>query len=209
MLKDDHGQPLPVLNAARRTVRDCAELLGIAKGVLCDGIVTSDEAQMVNRWLAAHPDVEDDPVLRLLAARVRHIFSDGHVDEEEQLELKQLLDDLVGGRAALTLGYDAATALPLDKPAPLIRYGPDEVYVFTGRFAYGTRRQCAKEITGRASVVEDNVTRRTTFVVIGSFGSRDWLMSSYGTKIRKAADLRESGFAIKLVCEDHWASALQ
>lgn len=208
-LEDDHGQPHPVLNATRRTVRDAAELLGIAKGVLCDGVVTSDEAAMVNGWLTAHPDVNDDPVLRLLAARVRHIFSDGRVDEDERRELQELLEDLVGGKAALTLGYDAASALPLDKPAPLMCYGPDEVYLFTGRFAYGTRRQCAKEVIDRSSTVEDNVTRRTTFVVIGSFGSRDWLTSSYGTKIRRAAELRDSGFAIRLVTEDHWARALQ
>lgn len=209
MFRDDHGQPLPVLNAARRTVRDAAELLGIAKGVLCDGVVTADEATLVNQWLLSHPDVENDSVLRLLAARVRHIFSDGRVDEDERQELKVLLDDLVGGRAALTLGYDAATALPLDKPAPLMCYGADEVYVFTGRFAYGTRRQCAKEITQRSSTVEDNVTRRTSFVVIGSFGSRDWMTSSYGTKIRRAAELRSSGFAIRLVSEDHWAGSLR
>lgn len=88
-------------------------------------------------------------------------------------------------------------------------YGPDEVYVFTGRFAYGTRKQCAKEVINRSSVVEDNVTRRTSFLVIGSFGSRDWRTSSYWTKILRAAELRSSGFALRIVCEDHWAGTLQ
>lgn len=208
-MRDDHGQPHPVLNAARRTVRDCAELLGIAKGVLVDGVVTPEEALLVNQWLVTHPDVENDPVLRLLSSRVRHIFSDGRVDDEEREELKGLLDDLVGGRAALTLGYDASTALPLDKPAPLMCYGPDEVYVFTGRFAYGTRKQCASEVLERSSAVEDNVTRRTSFLVIGSFGSRDWKTTSYGTKILRAADLRSSGFALRIVSEDHWAGTLR
>ena len=207
--RDHHGQPASVLNAARRTLRDAAELLGIAKGVIADGIVNEHEAVLVQSWLTSHPDVENDPVLRLLAARVRHIFSDGRVDDDERLELQELLADLIGGRASLTLGYDAATALPLDNPPPLMCYGPDDVYVFTGRFAYGTRNQCHREVTDRSSPVDDNVTRRTSFLVIGSFGSRDWMTSSYGTKIRRAAELRNGGFAIRLVSEDHWASNLR
>jgi len=206
---DEDGQPdLPVLNAARRTLRDASELLGIAKGVLADGVLHEVEAELVNGWIRSHPDAADDPVLRLLVRRVQHIFSDGHLDDDERLELKGLLEDLVGGRAPLTLGYDASTVLPLDKPAPLMCYGRDEVYVFTGRFAYGTRRQVAREILERQSEVDDAVTRRTTFVVLGSFGSRDWTTSSYGTKIRRAVELRESGFSVRIVCEDHWASNL-
>lgn len=207
--RDHHGQPASVLNAARRTLRDAAELLGIAKGVIADGIVNEQEAALVQSWLTSHPDIESDPVLRLLAARVRNIFSDGRVDDDERQELQGLLADLIGGRASLTLGYDASTALPLDNPPPLMCYGPDEVYVFTGRFAYGTRHQCHREVTDRSSSVDDNVTRRTSFLVIGSFGSRDWMTSSYGTKIRRAAELRSGGFAIRLVSEDHWASNLR
>jgi len=207
---DEHGQPSnPVYHAARRTLRDASELLGIAKGMLADGIVNDEEASFVAQHVSAHPDIEDDPVLRLLAQRVRQIFADGRIDEEEREELKGLLEDLVGGRASLTLGYDASTELPLDKPAPLMCYGRDEVYVFTGRFAYGTRRQCQKEVLDRQSEVEDAVTRRTTFLVIGSFGSRDWTTSSYGTKIRRAVELRNEGFAVRLVSEDHWASNLR
>ena len=208
--RDEHGQPSnPVFHAARRTLRDASELLGIAKGVLADGDINDTEATFFAQYVAAHPEIDGDPVLRLLAQRVRHIFADGRIDEEERRELKGLLEDLVGGKASLTLGYDAATELPLDKPAPLMCYGRDEVYVFTGRFAYGTRRQCQQEVLDRQSEVEDNVTRRTTFVVIGSFGSRDWTTSSYGTKIRRAVELREGGFAIRLVSEDHWASNLR
>ena len=205
----EHGQPQnPAYHAARRTLRDASELLGLAKGVLADGVVNEKEAAFFAQYVLAHPEIEDDPVLRLLVRRVRQIFADGKVDAEEREELKSLMEDLVGGRASLTLGYDAATELPLDSPAPLMCYGRDEVYVFTGRFAYGTRRQCQQEVLDRQSEVEDNVTRRTTFVVIGSFGSRDWTTTAYGNKIRRAVELREGGFAVRLVSEDHWASHL-
>jgi hypothetical protein len=87
-------------------------------------------------------------------------------------------------------------------------WGPDEVYVFTGRFAYGTRPACEREVIQRGASCEPKITRRTTFIVIGTFGSRDWAHSSYGRKIQHAVRLRQSGFAIKIVGEDHWAEAL-
>jgi len=95
----------------------------------------------------------------------------------------------MGGTASLVLGYEGASTLPLDTPPPLICWGPDEVYVFTGRFAYDTRKDCEREVTERGGTCEPNITRRTSFLVIGTFGSRDWVQSSYGRKIQRAAEL--------------------
>jgi hypothetical protein len=63
-------------------------------------------------------------------------------------------------------------------------------------------------VTERGGSCEGNVTRRTSFLVIGTFGSRDWQHSSYGAKIRRAVELRDSGFALRIVGEDHWAASL-
>lgn len=42
---DPHGQPINLsFNRKRRTERDLSELLGLTKGMLCDGVVTDDEA---------------------------------------------------------------------------------------------------------------------------------------------------------------------
>ena len=87
-------------------------------------------------------------------------------------------------------------------------YGPDQVYVFTGRFAYGTRADCEREATERGSACASNVTRRTSFLVVGTFGSRDWKFSPFGNKILRAVELRDSGVGISVVGEDHWASTL-
>jgi hypothetical protein len=45
---DPHGQPLSGdLNRARRTERDLSEMLGLAKGMLADGIVNDEEARFL------------------------------------------------------------------------------------------------------------------------------------------------------------------
>jgi hypothetical protein len=114
----------------------------------------------------------------------------------------------VGGEITVVLGYDGATALPLDTLAPLVSWA-QEVYAFTGRFAYGARSVLVQEVMDRGGWVEDDVSQRTTFLVIGSFGSRDWRQTAYGRKIQQAVKLRDTGFALRIVGEDHWAKALR
>lgn len=209
MIDDRDGQPFNVLfNRARRTERDLSELLGLAKGMLADGVVTEDEAQYLRAWGENHPDALTVWPMRPLFERLQRHFVDGQIDEAERADLQTLLAALVGGTASLVLGYEAATTLPLDTPAPAIAWGSDQVYVFTGRFAYGTRSDVEREATSRESTCEQKVTRRTTCLVIGSFSSRDWAHSSYGRKIQKAVDLRDSGSALRIVGEDHWVTGL-
>jgi hypothetical protein len=209
MVLDPHGQPYNVLlNRAGRVERDLSEMLGLAKGMLADGVVNAEETHYLRAWGVNHPDALERWPVNLIFRRLEHYLGDGEIDEAERLELHGLLAALVGGTASLVLGYEGATTLPLDTPPPLICWGPDDVYVFTGRFAYGTRAHCEREATQRGSTCEPNVTRRTAFLVIGTFGSRDWQTSSFGSKIQKAVKLRAGGFAIRIVGEDHWANAL-
>ena len=206
---DIHGQPLnPALNRRHRIVRDLSELQGLAKGMLCDGVVTDDEAAFLARWGTNHPDAMGQWPTNIIFSRLNHYFADGQIDDSERVELQDLLGSLVGGTTSMLLGYEGASTLPLDNPAPLICWGPDEVYVFTGRFAFGPRRECERQVLERGGRCEANVTRRTSFMVVGTFGSLDWRHSSYGTKIEKAVQLRSTGFPIRIVGEDHWAQAI-
>lgn len=206
---DPHGQPYNVaFNRARRTERDLSEMLGLAKGMLADGVVNTDEARYLHAWGANHPDALEQWPVNLIFTRLHQFFADGHIDEPERLALHELLASLVGGTASLLLGYEGATTLPLDDPAPTIAW-PGEVYVFTGRFAYGTRADCQREVSQRGGLCEANVTKRTSFLVVGTFGSEDWKHSSFGNKIRRAVELRAAGGCrIRIVGEDHWANAL-
>jgi hypothetical protein len=45
--------------------------------------------------------------------------------------------------------------------------------------------------------------------VIGTFGSTDWVHTAFGRKIEKAVSYRDAGVLLRIVGEDHWASALE
>lgn len=205
---DMHGQPLnPSLNRTRRTERDLSELLGVAKGMLADGVVNEAEAEYLARWGTNHPDALQHWPTNLIFTRLQQYFADGRIDEMERGELYEVLTCLVGGTASLLLGYEAATTLPLDVPPPAVVW-PNETYVFTGRFAYGSRGVCERAVCDRGGSCERTITRRTGFLVIGTFGSEDWRHSAYGEKIQRAVELRSKGAAVRIIGEDHWASAL-
>lgn len=205
---DDHGQPrATAINAKRRAERDLTELLGIAKGLIADGTIVDEEATYLRDWGSNHPDALAQWPASLIFSRLQQMFADGVIDDAERVELRDILTQLSGGQIAITHGYEGASELPLDTPPPLISW-QGEVYVFTGKFAYGTRTHCTIEVMNRGGEVEDAVTRRTTFLVLGTFGSRDWKNTSYGRKIEKAVDLRAAGLPLRIVAEDHWANAL-
>ena len=205
---DPHGQPFSLhFNAARRTERDLSELLGLAKGLLADGVISHDEASLVATWVRNHPDAAAHWPVNVLADRLHRSFADGHIDDEERMELAAVLNSLVGGTAGVIVGEDAATDLPLDVPSPTFEWS-GSVFVFTGKFAFGTRSDCHRQVSRLGALCEDGITKRTNYLVIGTFGSRDWVHTSFGRKIQKAVDYRTAGNRLAIVGEDHWAMSL-
>jgi NAD-dependent DNA ligase len=170
-------------------------------------VVTADEAALLLEWVARHEDALDHWAVRTVHNRLAAHFEDGIIDDEERADLKVLLDSLVGGELSALCDTDAATTLPLDQPPPIIEW-TGHVYVFTGKFAWGSRRDCEREVVNRGGSCDSTVTKRTDFLVIGTFGSRDWVHTAFGRKIDKAVSYRDAGAPLRIVAEDHWANAL-
>ena len=205
---DPDGQPLNLaFNRARRTERDISEMLGLVKGLLCDGLVTDDEARLLRDWSQKHVDAHDYWAIGTINQRLQQVFADGRIDEVERADLADLLTSLVGGEAGMIAGDDASTALPLDQPPPTIVWG-SSVFVLTGRFAFGPRRDCERQVENLGGRCETSITKRTNYVVIGTFGSRDWVHTSFGRKLEKAVKYRADGLPLSIVGEDHWARAI-
>jgi hypothetical protein len=208
MMLDPDGQPLNLaFNRARRTERDICELLGLAKGLVADGVVTDDEARLLRDWTRRHPDAHDYWAVSALCTRLEKAFSDGVIDEAERLDLAELLEALVGGQAGVIAGADAPTELPLDRPPPRIDW-PASVFVFTGKFAFGPRKDCERQVHRLGGDCDPSITQRTNYLIIGTFGSRDWVHTSFGRKIEKAVSYRRSGMRLAIIAEDHWAGSL-
>lgn len=154
-----------------------------------------------------NPDTAAQWPATALVERLDRVFADGVVEPEEQEDLAELLREITG---TIELGEQAvgrSATLPLTDPPPDLEFEGWQ-YVFTGRFASGTRRWCQQAVERLGSATTDNVTLNTSVLVIGTYGSRDWAHSSFGRKIQKAVSYRAQGESIYIVDEAHWARFL-
>src|SRR5690242_13955159 len=110
---NDDGQPPEAYYRQRRSVRLVSELLGLCKGMICDGVVTDAEAQSLRRWLAGNPDAAVGYPGRVLAERLGRVFADGMIDDGERAELQELLAELTGEDTDHIQPMNLSTRLPI------------------------------------------------------------------------------------------------
>lgn len=198
---DSDGQPLNrFFNQARRTQRNFDELIGIIRGVVADGHVCDAEAKLLASWCLSYGTETPEWPANILVDRLTRIYDDGVASEEELEDLRLLLLDIVSE------DVEEPSPLPLTKPAPEVVFDRN-VFVFTGKFASGTRNHCFKETMLRGGICEDSISLRVDYLVIGSIGSRDWAHTAWGRKIERVVDLQRSK-PIAIISERQWASFL-
>jgi hypothetical protein len=199
------GQPLSLAwNFQRRVDAGIDELIGLIRGVMADGEVSEGEVHALAAWTLNHGEIAGDWPVNVLVRRLNRIYEDGRVDDSEREDLKELLVEIIGENDDPLV--TPATTLPLSKPAPDVVFDQN-IFVFTGKFAYGPRRICEAEVLTRGGRTAGNVTLQTSYVVIGSVGSRDWIHSSWGRKIEKAIEYKDL-CPLAIISEQHWSSFL-
>lgn len=193
--------------AARVGDRELAELLGMCKGLIADGVVNDEEAIALRVWLQNHSAVAMAFPGRELAERLQRVFADGVLHVDERIELEQMLGDLVGEGRGQMGSMDQSTRLPLNEPEPTIFF-EGKRYVFTGNFCM-SRRECHQKVIDRAGTIGEAVTKSTDYLVVGSIASEAWYAAAWGHKIMRAMDLRGRGHPIAIVSEAHWLATLE
>ncbi|MCC7202407.1 MAG: BRCT domain-containing protein [Nitrospirae bacterium] len=214
-----HGQPINRnFSAKRLTNRTIDELIGLCKGIQADRILHDSEARFLAHWLNLSREIVDTWPANILASRIEKILEDNIIDDGERAELFNLLSEITGCRPEHELiDYStgeiienlshASTLLPLDKPAPPIIFESMQ-FCLTGKFCYGARNKCEREITYRGGIPQSNVTQKTNYLVIGLLGSTDWKHSTHGLKIKAAIELKEKGSPVSIISEEHWVKHL-
>ena len=186
--------------------RQIDQLIGLAQGILADGIVNQTEAETLQDWLRANQATESLYVSRLLD-HLEQVLKDGVLDQDEARELHDALMSWTGGGGAD--GEESTTAsLPLDPDPRTVRIAGN-VFVFTGTGVFGTRRMMQDATVQAGGTVERNITMQTNFVVLGTYVTPAWVHQSFGRKIEKAMDYRDrKETGLQIVHEQDWTKAL-
>jgi NAD-dependent DNA ligase len=195
-----------LFDRARIDDRQVNELIGLAHGLIADGVINQAEAQYLFKWIAANRALSDNSVVALLYSRVESILADGELNSEEAADLLDALTRFSSGDFELgeTL---KATSLPLCDPAPTIAF-EGTTFCFTGTFAFGTRKECEDAVTKRGGLA-GSLTHKTRFLIIGAYATDSWAHSAYGRKIEKAVEMRSRKIPISIVGETHWVAHLR
>ncbi|MCG6958074.1 MAG: BRCT domain-containing protein [Gemmatimonadetes bacterium] len=193
------------LREQRRIERGLAEMMGLVRGVIADGRVSSDEAEQLAQWTREQPDVVARWPANLLARRLEKIQRDGRLDARERAHLEAILGQLAGNSGGL--GFTLATDLPVDVPAPEVVF-EGRTFVFAGELAYGPARSCEREVLELGGACERTVSRRTDYVVLGSLSADDWAQDALGPVLDAVVQYRARGVPIAVIAEEHWAEAL-
>lgn len=201
MKKDCDGQPVGFFRGEGNVEKTVDELIGLAKGLLADNILSPEEVQFLITWMQANQHIASTWPASVLFDRVKRALEDGIIDDEERKELFDILKQLTGDQ----LIENCSTPLPLDNPQPNINF-EDSVFCVTGKFAFGPRSEIEKLIEERGGELNNSITKKVNYLVIGTFSSRDWIHSSYGRKIEKAVEYRDNGDDIAIISEDHFIS---
>lgn len=196
-------------NDARDYVQDrrVDHLIGLANGILADGIVNQEEAEKLKVWLQRN-DAMEHPLTARLLRQVEAALADGVLDEEEAAALHDALMEWTGDEVEEDEVAKSAK-LPLD-PEPRVVVFQDKSFVFTGTGVYGTRKMMQDATKRNGGTVHKSVTLKTDYVVLGTYVTPAWIHQSFGRKIEQALvyrDGRKTG--LQIVHEEDWALALR
>ena len=97
---------------------------------------------------------------------------------------------------------------PFDDPVPEIRFAGAS-FVFTGKFASGTRIECQEAVEALGAAAQNSVNRSTDYLTIGNESSENWRQGSYGRKIEKAMIFRMETSKPAILAESDWLAAIQ
>lgn len=203
----DSGGPARYHASCRRiATRNMDELIGMCRMVLADGAVDDSEANFLLEWIQSNYLAINVWPGNLLYERIVSAMVDGTIDPDEERELLEILHKVAAGPPTQD-GPRVSGAVPFDDPAPLIKFD-GRSFVMTGQFVYGPRRTVEQIITERGGAVAASCSGKTNYLVVGTFGSEEWLHSTHGTKIIKAVELKQAGKPIAIVTERHWIDHL-
>lgn len=181
--------------------RQVDTLIGLSKGLIADGKIVQAEVEFLYNWLIQNQHSEHPIIINLLD-KVTSILDDGVVDSDEADDLLSLLHNLSGDESEIG-ELIKTTSLPIDLPLPKLDLTNKNV-LFTGTFAFGTRKECEAQIKESGGNPVKNVTKSLHYLILGTYVTDSWAHENFGRKIEKAMEYRELGQGLIILTEEHW-----
>lgn len=179
------------------------EFLGLISGIVADDQINADEFAYLIEWINQHADLIDDATVKSVVVKMIEFSELEQVTPSDEEALVSFLKQTAGVRFLET---GAADVHPMDHIADNIDSMSHEraAICFTGVFNTGTRKEVEAIATNLGAIPRKYPSKSIHYMVIGSQVSPDWKHTSFGRKIQKAIELRESGHPLIILTEQEW-----
>lgn len=178
-------------------------LLGLIEGMMADNHLHDKEVQLLVTWLSANPEATSTWPASMIGKKVQEVLADGVISEAERAHLLSVLAELIANDFHDTGSASAEIAtLPINDAVTVDLRNAG--VCMTGEFIYGTRAACERLTLRAGGMPMDNVSKKVDILVIGTRTSPNWVHTSFGRKIQRAAELQNEGHPIEIISERRW-----
>ncbi len=146
---------------------------------------------LLSTWLDDYIEVPDSPYFCDVYNKITSFVEDKTISEDESKELLVMIDCLCrpDGKVYNCCACDIDT------------YNGKNV-CFTGDFESLTRDQAENIVVQLGATVKTSVSRKISYLIVGSQGSSAWSDGNMGSKLKLALNLLSQGHDIKIISED-------
>lgn len=178
-------------------------LMGLFASITADHQVNEQELESLQLWLERSEHLMGlwpyDECASIVTAAMSGMLLPTHVEA-----MRELARQFPIGGAEIAGDAVPTTVRGICAVDPTLRFD-GKTYVFTGESARADRARLFEVVERLGGRPEENVTKRTDYLVICAEGSNFWAFSCYGRKVEKAYNQRRAGHHVLLVHEvDFW-----
>lgn len=209
---------------AHRALRDCEITKDVYLNLVSLAVESDFQAAMKRKKQAVKPvrkaapvkmsaDTENLNTLRQMAGRIADGTESSTADLKEwiashpELEGSFPYDDIRTLIESSPSVYETAAELKkILSPDSVFETSIDSLegkqIVLTGDFRYGSKEEVEALVSSLGGVIKSGVSKKTDCVIVGGLGSERWAQGNYGSKIKKAMELKRSGIDVHILTED-------
>lgn len=186
-------------------------LFGLLHGIMADGEISDDEIHSLKQWIIANDYLTGVYPFDEVESLLMSILKDGIVTDDERDMLKAFFSNFID----LTISYNLNELKLNEMKEKYCIEGicalcqeidfEESMFCFTGESERAKRSEIAAIIESHGGKFNNNVTKKTRYLIVGNKGNPCWAFACYGRKIESAVNLRKSGQQLTIVNEvDFW-----
>lgn len=161
-------------------------LKGMLNGILADSEIGEDEMISLRTWMHENESLRGNYPFDGIFEAIEKVMADGKITDDEGKNLKEIFQ-----RFTDPLSATQKTTVPLE----------GKTVCLSGNFVNGSKAEIEKLITEMGGIPVNSVTKKTDVLVVGGEGNSQWAYGNYGSKVKKALQMQESGHPIVILGE--------